>query len=79
MMTMSSHPAIERVYKRYAHLDELLSDQELMAVDAIGRVLWDCWQAIRDANGAEAQAQPSLWQLAPAEPGDPGQAPLPGT
>ena len=39
---------IEKVYRRYEHLDRLLSDREFFAADDPRQVmLYDLWQAVK--------------------------------
>jgi hypothetical protein len=40
-------PAIQEVYERYKHLDELLSDPQWTEDTLLGQIRLDLWQAIK--------------------------------
>jgi hypothetical protein len=46
---------VNDVYDQYRHMDELLSDEELLKGSLKGKMLHDFWQAIKLAIGLEAQ------------------------
>ena len=41
---------IQEVYKKYKHLDELLSDKKWLPRNSLGQILFDLWQAVKSAS-----------------------------
>ncbi|MFH0981898.1 MAG: hypothetical protein V2A79_10195 [Planctomycetota bacterium] len=39
---------IEETYKKYRHLDQLLSDRERLPASFLGFIIFDLWQAVKE-------------------------------
>ena len=41
--------SVQKIYEKYAYIDDLLSDELWLPDNMIGYILYDLWQAIRDS------------------------------